>query len=76
MDTIRLPRRQFLGQTGALITSAAVLNSPLLTQAFAAQPGEEITPWSDQPSPRPRGRQRRYPKLAALGRARLADAQH
>ena len=49
MDSIGLPRRQFLGQTGALVTSAAVLNSPLLTQALAAQPGEEIIPWSDQP---------------------------
>jgi len=49
MDSIDLPRRQFLGQSGALVTSAAVLNSPLLTQAFAAQPAEEIIPWSDQP---------------------------
>src|SRR6516164_773478 len=49
MNGIGLPRRQFLGQSGALITSTAVLNSPLLTQAFAAQPGEEIIPWSDQP---------------------------
>src|SRR6516162_9638869 len=32
MNGIGLPRRQFLGQSGALITSAAVLNSPLLTQ--------------------------------------------
>jgi DMSO/TMAO reductase YedYZ molybdopterin-dependent catalytic subunit len=38
-----------LSQSGALITSAAVSNSPLLTQAFAAQPGEEIIPWPDQP---------------------------
>ena len=50
MNGIGLPRRQFLGQSGAPITSAAVLNSPLLTQAFAAQPGEEIIPWSDQPT--------------------------
>ena len=53
MDSIDLPRRQFLGQSGALLTGAAVLNSPLLTQAFAAQPGEEIIPWSDQPPPDP-----------------------
>ena len=46
MDRIGLPRRQFLGQSGALIAGAAVLNSPLLTQAFAAQPGQEIIPWS------------------------------
>jgi hypothetical protein len=42
-----------LGQSGALLTSAAVLNNPLLTQAFAAQAGEEIIPWSDQPPPDP-----------------------
>ena len=53
MDSINLPRRQFLGQSGALVTSAAVLNSPLLTQALAAQPGEEIIPWSDQPAADP-----------------------
>jgi DMSO/TMAO reductase YedYZ molybdopterin-dependent catalytic subunit len=53
MDSIGLTRRQFWGQSGALVASAAVLNSPLLTQAFAAQPGEEIIPWSDQPSPDP-----------------------
>jgi DMSO/TMAO reductase YedYZ molybdopterin-dependent catalytic subunit len=50
MNSIDLPRRQFLGQSGAVITSAAVLNSSLRTQAFAAQPGEEIIPWSDQPT--------------------------
>ena len=50
MNGIDLPRRQVLGQSGALITSAAVLNSPLLTQAVFAQPGEEIIPWSDQPT--------------------------
>src|SRR6516165_10651056 len=53
MDSIDLPRRQFLGQSGALLTGAAVLNSPLLTQAFAAQAGGEIIPWSDQPPPDP-----------------------
>jgi DMSO/TMAO reductase YedYZ molybdopterin-dependent catalytic subunit len=53
MDSIDLSRRQFLGQSGALVTSAAVLNSPLLTQAFAAQPGEEIIAWSDQPTDDP-----------------------
>jgi DMSO/TMAO reductase YedYZ molybdopterin-dependent catalytic subunit len=53
MNSIDLPRRQFLGQTGALVTSAAVLNSSVLAQAFAAQPGEEIIPWSDQPSADP-----------------------
>ena len=35
------------------VTAAAVLSSPLLTQAFAAQAGEEIIPWSDQPPPDP-----------------------
>jgi DMSO/TMAO reductase YedYZ molybdopterin-dependent catalytic subunit len=50
MDSIDLSRRRFLGQSGALVTSAAVLNSPLLTEAFAAQPGEEIIAWSDQPT--------------------------
>jgi DMSO/TMAO reductase YedYZ molybdopterin-dependent catalytic subunit len=49
MDSINVPRRRFLGQSGAVITSTALLNSPLLTQAFAAQPSEEIIPWSDQP---------------------------
>jgi DMSO/TMAO reductase YedYZ molybdopterin-dependent catalytic subunit len=49
MNSIDMPRRQFLSQSGALITSAAVLNSSLLTQALGAQPGEEIIPWSDQP---------------------------
>jgi DMSO/TMAO reductase YedYZ molybdopterin-dependent catalytic subunit len=53
MDSIRLPRRQFLGQSGGLVASAAVLNDALLTQAFAAQPGEEIIPWSDQPTTDP-----------------------
>jgi DMSO/TMAO reductase YedYZ molybdopterin-dependent catalytic subunit len=53
MDSIDLPRRQFLGQSRALVTSAVVLNSPLLTQAFAAQPSEEIIPWSDQPTADP-----------------------
>jgi hypothetical protein len=53
MDSIDLPRRQFLGQSGALVTTAAVLNSPLLAQALAVQPGEEIIPWSDQPSADP-----------------------
>ena len=48
MDSIDLPRRQFLGQSAALVTSAAVLSSPLVMRAFAAQPGEEIIPWSDQ----------------------------
>jgi DMSO/TMAO reductase YedYZ molybdopterin-dependent catalytic subunit len=49
MNSIDMPRRQFLGQSGALVTSAAVLNSSLLMQALGAQPGEEIIPWSDQP---------------------------
>lgn len=49
MNSIDLPRRRFLGQSGALITGTALLNTPLLMQAFAAQPGEEIIPWSDQP---------------------------
>jgi hypothetical protein len=49
MDSIDMPRRQFLSQSGVLVASAAVLNSPLLTQAFAAQPGEEIITWADQP---------------------------
>jgi DMSO/TMAO reductase YedYZ molybdopterin-dependent catalytic subunit len=53
MRSIVLPRRQFLGQSGALVTSAAVLSSPLLMEAPAAQPGEEIIPWSDQPSSDP-----------------------
>jgi DMSO/TMAO reductase YedYZ molybdopterin-dependent catalytic subunit len=53
MNSIGLPRRQFLGQSGALVASAGVLNSPLLTQAFASQSGEEIIPWSDQPSADP-----------------------
>jgi hypothetical protein len=53
MDGIDLPRRQFLGQSGALVASATVLNSLLPTQVFAAQPGEEIIPWSDQPSADP-----------------------
>ena len=50
MDSIDLQRRQFLRQTGALATGAAVLNSSLWMRAFAAQPGQEIIPWSDQPS--------------------------
>jgi len=50
MDSIGPTRRQLSGQSGALVASAAVWNNPLLTQAFAAQPGEEIIPWSDQPS--------------------------
>jgi DMSO/TMAO reductase YedYZ molybdopterin-dependent catalytic subunit len=49
MNSIDLPRRRFLGQSGALITGTALLNTPLLMQAFAAQPGEKIIPWSDQP---------------------------
>src|SRR5215469_13164391 len=53
MDSIRLPRREFLGQSAALVAGAAVLNSALLNRAFAAQPGEEIIPWSDQPSADP-----------------------
>jgi hypothetical protein len=36
MDSIDLPRRQLLGQTSALVAGAALLNSPLLTRAFAA----------------------------------------
>ena len=50
MNGIGPTQRQFWGQSSALAASAAVLNSPLLTQAFAAQPGEEIIPWSDQPT--------------------------
>ena len=42
MNSIDLPRRQFLGQTGALVTSAAVLNSSLRTQAFAAHPAKKL----------------------------------
>jgi DMSO/TMAO reductase YedYZ molybdopterin-dependent catalytic subunit len=53
VDSIGLPRRQFLGQRGSMVASAAVLNSPLVMQAFAAQPGEEIILWSDQPSADP-----------------------
>ena len=42
MNGIGLPRRQFLGQSGAPITSASVLNSPLLTQAFAANRAKKL----------------------------------
>ena len=55
-----------MSQSSALITSAAVSNSPLLTQAFAAQPGEEIIPWPDQPPADAGGRQRGAPDLATL----------
>jgi hypothetical protein len=74
MDSIRLPRRQFLGQSGALVASAAVLDSALLMQAFAAQPGEEIIPWSDQPTADP-GVARGVIQNLQLGGSRLAHAQ-
>ncbi len=53
MGTIDMARRQFLAQSGLAVGTVAMLNNPLLAQAFAAQPGEEIIPWSDQPAAEP-----------------------
>ena len=50
---IDLPRRQFLAQSGVVVASVTVLNNSLLARAFAAQPGEETIPWSDQPPAEP-----------------------
>jgi hypothetical protein len=53
MDDSGMPRRQFLAQSGAVITAAAALSDAWLAQAFAAGPGDQIVPWSDPPPAEP-----------------------
>jgi DMSO/TMAO reductase YedYZ molybdopterin-dependent catalytic subunit len=49
----KMRRREFLVQGGAAAAGVALLNNPLLAQAFPTRPGEEVISWADQPPPVP-----------------------
>ncbi len=53
MDTPRLSRRDVLLQGSMAVAGLALLRTPRLAHAFAAQPGEEVLTWLDQPVPNP-----------------------
>jgi DMSO/TMAO reductase YedYZ molybdopterin-dependent catalytic subunit len=54
MDTRNISRRELLVRGSAAFAGLALLNSPLLAQAFPSRPGEEVMPWLDQPSAPPK----------------------
>jgi DMSO/TMAO reductase YedYZ molybdopterin-dependent catalytic subunit len=51
MDTRKISRRELLLQGSAAFAGLALLNAPLLAQAFPSRPGEEVIPFLDQPQP-------------------------
>src|SRR5215218_4531816 len=52
MQTVSIPRREFLAYGSAAIAGWTALHSSL-ARAFPARPGEEVIPWADQPPPIP-----------------------
>lgn len=48
-----ISRRALLKSTGAMMTGAALLNSPWLAQTASAQAEGEVLPWLDQPAENP-----------------------
>ena len=53
MSIPHLSRRDVLLQGSVAIAGLALLRAPGLTQAFSAEPGEEVLTWLDQPAPNP-----------------------
>jgi hypothetical protein len=53
MESGNMRRREFLVQGSAAAAGLALLNNPLLAQAFPTRPGEEVISWADQPPPVP-----------------------
>jgi DMSO/TMAO reductase YedYZ molybdopterin-dependent catalytic subunit len=52
MQTVSIPRREFLAYGSAAIAGWTALHSSL-AWAFPARPGEEVISWADQPPPIP-----------------------
>jgi DMSO/TMAO reductase YedYZ molybdopterin-dependent catalytic subunit len=52
MQTVSIPRRDFLAYGSAAFAGLTALQSSL-ARAFPARPGEEVVPWADQPPPLP-----------------------
>ncbi|WP_046867834.1 sulfite oxidase [Microvirga massiliensis] len=52
METVTLPRRDFLAYGSAAVAGWTALRSSL-AHAFPSRPGEEVIPWADQPPPIP-----------------------
>ena len=46
-------RREFVAQSGAALGGLALINAPLLAQAFPTRAGEEVVPWLDPPPENP-----------------------
>jgi DMSO/TMAO reductase YedYZ molybdopterin-dependent catalytic subunit len=53
MDVDFVRRRSVLTRGSGALAGLAILNSPLLAQAFAARAGEEVVPWADPPPENP-----------------------
>jgi DMSO/TMAO reductase YedYZ molybdopterin-dependent catalytic subunit len=53
MDQQEITRRTLLKSTGAAVTGLALLNSLWLARPSAAQAGDEVIPWLDQPADNP-----------------------
>jgi DMSO/TMAO reductase YedYZ molybdopterin-dependent catalytic subunit len=53
MSALHLSRRDVLLQGSLAVAGLALLRAPRLADAFAAQPGEDVLPWLDQPAPNP-----------------------
>src|SRR5919199_4446552 len=53
MQIPRMSRRDVLLQGSVALAGLALVRAPRLAHAFAAQPGEEVLPWLDQPAPNP-----------------------
>jgi DMSO/TMAO reductase YedYZ molybdopterin-dependent catalytic subunit len=52
MQTVSIPRRDFLTYGSAAFAGLTALQSSL-ARAFPTRPGEEVVPWADQPPPLP-----------------------
>jgi DMSO/TMAO reductase YedYZ molybdopterin-dependent catalytic subunit len=53
MDVDFVRRRSVLTRGSGALAGLAILNSPLLAQAFPARAGEEMVPWADPPPENP-----------------------
>jgi DMSO/TMAO reductase YedYZ molybdopterin-dependent catalytic subunit len=53
MDVDSVRRRSVLAHGSGALAGLAILNSPLLAQAFPARAGEEVVPWADPPPENP-----------------------
>jgi DMSO/TMAO reductase YedYZ molybdopterin-dependent catalytic subunit len=53
MDRQEMSRRTLLKGTGAAVTGLALLNNVWFAQPSAAQAGDEVIPWLDQPAENP-----------------------